>query len=86
MPLGEVGRVESMLTRCGQVSGGAFGEVSEGVHDLVQLVAESRVRAVGMQQGRDSVKGNIYQYPSNISIFQYINIPISQYSNISIFQ
>ena len=51
VPLGEVGRVESMLTRCGQVSGGAFGEVSEGVHDLVQLVAESRVRAVGMQQG-----------------------------------
>ena len=28
-------------------------KVSEGVHELVQLLAESRGKAVGMQMGRD---------------------------------
>ena len=28
------------------------GEVSEGVHELIQVVAQSRLRAVGLQKGR----------------------------------
>ena len=38
---------------------GAFGEVSEGVHELVQIVAQSRLRAVGLQRGRVCDKGEL---------------------------
>ena len=34
---------------------GAFREVSERVHELVQIVAQSRLRAVGLQRGRARV-------------------------------
>ena len=60
--VGEVGRVENKLSGYGQVRGlviGAFGEASDGVHDLVQVVAQSRVKAVGIQEGRDTVKGEV---------------------------
>ena len=58
----EVGRVDRKLTEYGQVRGlvfGAFGEASEGVHNLVQRIAESRVKAMGLQQGRDTYKGEM---------------------------
>ena len=59
---GEVGRVERKLEDYGQVRGlvfGAFGEASEGVHELVQDLAVSRLQAVGLQQGRVSDKGEM---------------------------
>ena len=43
LPLGEQGAVEVMLRSYGNVQGlvfGAFGEGSEGVHDLIELLAE----------------------------------------------
>ena len=48
----------------GEVRGlvfGAFGEVSEGVHELVQnqVAAQSRLRAVGLQRGRVCDKGEL---------------------------
>ena len=52
---GTVGRVERKLLDMGEVRGlvfGAFGEASEGVHDPVQHLANSRLKAVGLQQGR----------------------------------
>ena len=52
-----------MLTGCmGEVRGlvfGAFGEASEGVHELVHHLANSRLKAEGLQQGRESVKGEL---------------------------
>ena len=62
VPEGEVGRVERKLTGYGQVRGlvfGAFGEASGGVHELVQRLGETRVKAVGIQQGRETVKGEM---------------------------
>ena len=59
---GEVGRVQRKLETFGEVRGlvfGAFGEVSEGVHELIQVVAQSRLRAVGLQKGRVSEKGEL---------------------------
>ena len=38
---------------------GAFGEASEGVHDLVHHLANSRLKAEGLQQGRESGKGEL---------------------------
>ena len=57
-----MGRVERKLTGYGQVRGlvfGAFGEASGGVHELVQMLGETRVKAVGVQQGRETVKGEM---------------------------
>ena len=59
---GEVGRVQRKLEGYGEVRGlvfGAFGECSEGVHELVQTLAVSRLKAVGLQMGRESVKGEL---------------------------
>ena len=54
--------LERKLTEYGQVGGmvfGAFGEASDAVHDLMQKIAVSRVNAMGLQQGRDSYKGEL---------------------------
>ena len=59
---GDVGRVQRKLETFGEVRGlvfGAFGEVSEGVHELIQVVAQSRLRAVGLQRGRVCEKGEL---------------------------
>ena len=59
---GEVGRVERKLLEYGEVKGlvvGAFGEVSEGLNDLVQTLALSRIRTVGLQKGREYDKGEM---------------------------
>ena len=59
---GTVGRVQKKLMDFGEVRGlvfGAFGEASEGVHELVHLLANSRLKAEGLQQGRESVKGEL---------------------------
>ena len=34
----------------------AFGEASEGVHELVQFLANIILKAKGLQQGRERVK------------------------------
>ena len=57
---GTVGRVQRKLMDFGQVRGlvfGAFGEASEGVHELVHHLDNSWLKAEGLQQGRDSGKG-----------------------------
>ena len=38
---------------------GAFGEASEDVHELVQILAGSRLRAVGLQRGREGSAGEM---------------------------
>ena len=38
---------------------GAFGEASDAVHDLMLKTAVSRVYAMGLQQGRNSYKGEL---------------------------
>ena len=58
---GEVGRVQRKLKTFGEVRGlgfGAFGE-AEGVHELIQVVAQGRLRAVGLQKGRVCDKGEL---------------------------
>ena len=53
---GEVrGPVERRLDKFGDLLGlcfGAWGEASEGVHQLVQTLAEARLRYQGLQRGR----------------------------------
>ena len=52
---GQKGPVERRLDEFGQVLGlcfGAWGEASEGVHELVQTLAETRLKYQGLQQGR----------------------------------
>ena len=59
---GTVGRVQRKLMDFGQVRGlvfEAFGEASEGVHELVHHLANSRLKVEGLQQGRESVKGEL---------------------------
>ena len=59
---GTVGRVQRKLMDFGQVRGlvfEAFGEASEGVHELVHHLSNSRLKAEGLQQGRESVKGEL---------------------------
>ena len=59
---GEVGRVQRKLETFGEVRRlvfGAFGEVSEGVHVLIQVFAQSGLRAVGLQRGRLCDKGEL---------------------------
>ena len=54
-PEGEVGPVQRKLEEYGDLQGlvvGAFGEGSEDLHHLVQVLAESRVVAVGLARGR----------------------------------
>ena len=38
---------------------GAFGEASEGVHELVHHLASSKLKAEGLQQGRETAKGEL---------------------------
>ena len=59
---GVVGRVQRKLLDFGEVRGlvfGAFGEASEGVHDIVHHLANSRLKAEGIQQGRETAKGEL---------------------------
>ena len=59
---GAVGRVQRKLEDYGEVRGlvfGAFGEASEGVHELVHVLANSRLKAVGLQQGRQTGSGEL---------------------------
>ena len=52
---GQKGPVERRLDEFGQVLGlcfGAWGDASEGVHQLVQTIAESRLKYQGLQLGR----------------------------------
>ena len=57
-----VGRVQRKLMDFGEVRGlvfGAFGEASEGVHELVHHLASSKLKAEGLQQGRETAKGEL---------------------------
>ena len=59
---GEVGTVQRKLETFGEVRRlvfGTFGEVSEGVHVLIQVFAQSGLRAVGLQRGRLCDKGEL---------------------------
>ena len=50
-------RVERKLRQFGEVIGlvvGALGECSEDLHELVQEVAESKAKAMGLRQGREA--------------------------------
>ena len=61
-PEGTVGRVQRKLEDFGGVRGlvfGAFSEASEGVQTLVHELAASRLKAEGLQQGRETVKGEL---------------------------
>ena len=60
------GGVQRKLEDFGEVRGlvfGAFGEASEGVHELVHALANSRLKAVGMQQGRQPGSGAGWENP-----------------------
>ena len=55
LPEGQKGPVERRLDEFGELLGlcfGAWGEASEGVHKLVQTLAESRLKYQGLQRGR----------------------------------
>ena len=55
LPEGQKGPVERRLDEFGELLGlcfGAWGEASEGVHRLVQTLAESRLKYQGLQRGR----------------------------------
>ena len=59
---GTVGRVQRKLLDYGEVRGlvfGAFGEASEGVRELVHYLANSRLKAVGLRQGRESAQAEL---------------------------
>ena len=47
---------------------GAFGEASEGLHELVHHLANSRLTAQGLQQGRMNGKGELGQVRRMLSI------------------
>ena len=51
------GPVERKLLHYGELLGlvvGAFGEVSEDLHEIIQKLAESRVGAIGLRRGREA--------------------------------
>ena len=53
----QAGPVERKLLQYGDLYGlvvGAFGEGSQDLHELIQLLAESRVRAMGLRRGREA--------------------------------
>ena len=55
LPVDQKGPLERRLDEFGTVLGlcfGAWGEASEEVHRLVQVLAESRLKFQGLQQGR----------------------------------
>ena len=56
------GPVERKLRQYGEVIGlvvGAFGECSEDLHELVQEMAESKARAMGLRRGREATDEEI---------------------------
>ena len=56
---GSVGPVENKLLQYGDLQGlvvGAFGEGSEDLHSLVQVIAESRVASLGLARGREGTE------------------------------
>ena len=66
---GVVGPVERQLQQYGDLVGmvfGAFGEASQDVHELVQVLAESRLRYVGRQRGREGGEGELSVIVSQI--------------------
>ena len=61
VPSGVVGPVESKLVSMGKIKGlvvGAFGEASEGLHDLVDQLAESRVAVQVPNREKSLPSGN----------------------------
>ena len=55
IPSGERGPVEQRLDEFGEIKGlcfGAFGEASQDVHDLIETMAESRLRFQVLAEGR----------------------------------
>ena len=63
------GPVETKLGEYGDIWGlvfGAWGEASYGVHQLVQTLAESRMRHLGMQRGRPGSEGEMSTVVSQI--------------------
>ena len=56
------GPVENKLMQYGDLQGlvvGAFGEGSEDLHGLVQLLAESKVKAMGLSRGREGTEAEL---------------------------
>ena len=61
-PEGTVGPVERRLEEYGELLGlvvGAWGEGSEDLHNLVQLLAESRVSSMGLARGRPASEAEL---------------------------
>ena len=59
---GTTGPVENKLLQYGDLQGlvvGAFGEGSEDLHSLVQLLAESKVNAMGLARGRGGTEAEL---------------------------
>ena len=59
---GVAGAVENRLLQFGDLQGlvvGAFGEGSDDLHSLVQLLAESKVTAMGLTRGRGGTEAEI---------------------------
>ena len=59
---GQVGPVENKLLQYGDINGlvvGAFGEGSEDLHTLVQIIAEARVTAMGLARGRPGTEAEL---------------------------
>ena len=56
IPEGEVGKVERKVEDYGEdaVVFGAFWEASEGVHELIQIMAVSRLKCEGLKRGEYS--------------------------------
>ena len=56
IPEGEVGKVETKVEDYGEdaVVFGAFWEASEGVHELIQIMAVSRLKCEGLKRGEYS--------------------------------
>ena len=54
IPEDQMGPVEARLDQYGDLQGlvvGAFGEGSDDLHNLVQILAETRIRTLGMARG-----------------------------------
>ena len=59
------GPVENNLSQYGDLQGlvvGAYGEGSDALHGLVQLLAESKVKAMGLSRGRKGTEAEIANF------------------------
>ena len=59
---GTIGPVETKLLQYGELQGlvvGAFGEGSEDLHSLVQIIAESKVNSMGLARGREGTEAEM---------------------------